>query len=76
MQYSAICSNKELIEQRSGFTYKEFLNQCITSLEQMDEKTILDGLGELLAEHQKRWVKTKLRSETLFLLRLALSNEK
>ena len=33
-------------------------------------------MGELLTEKQKAWVKTKLKSEILFSLRLALENEK
>lgn len=34
---------------------------------------ILSGLGELLDNKQKTWVKSQLRSDTIFLLKLALS---
>lgn len=55
--------------------YKVFLQKCIDDLNNISDKNILSGIGELLDEKQKAWVKTKLRSETIFLLRLALSNE-
>jgi hypothetical protein len=57
--------------------YKEFLKNAIEAVEKkVDERDILSGMGELLTEKQKTWVKTKLKSETLFALRLALEKEK
>ncbi len=37
-----------------------------------DFKHILDGLGDLLNESQKDWVRAKLKDDTLFLLRIML----
>jgi hypothetical protein len=51
------------------------LQKCIDALEKLSNHDILDGIGELLNEKQKAWVKAKLKSETIFLLKLALSNE-
>jgi hypothetical protein len=68
--------NKEIVESRAGMSFKELLQKCIDKLEQMDNKHILDGLGELLTESQKDWARAKLKTETVFLLKLALSNEK
>lgn len=68
--------NRKIVEGRAGVPYKDLLAQCIEMLEKMDNKHILDGLGELLTEPQKDWARTKLKDETLFLLRLAHSNEK
>ncbi|MFA5023500.1 MAG: nucleotidyl transferase AbiEii/AbiGii toxin family protein [Patescibacteria group bacterium] len=68
--------NKKIIETRTGLTYQEFLQKNIKALEEVPERNILSGMGELLDEKQKNWVKTKLKKETLFLLRLALENEK
>lgn len=48
---------------------------CIDSLEQFDNRQILAGLGALLTDKQKAWAKAKLKSETLFLLRVALQHE-
>lgn len=41
----------------------------IEQLEQMKNRYILDGLGELLTEPQKDWAKAKLRKDTIFLLK-------
>lgn len=67
--------NKAIVEQRSGISFKETLVKCITLLEQMDNKQILDGLGELLTDAQKDWARAKLKTETIFLLKLMHSNE-
>jgi hypothetical protein len=45
-------------------------------LEKTTDRNILSGMGELLDEKQKAWVKSKLRTETIFLMKLALDNEK
>ena len=68
--------NKEIIKKRAGISYKMFLEKCITSLENFNDNNILDGLGELITEKQKMWVKEKLKSDTISLLKLMHSNEK
>ena len=68
--------NKEIVESRTGMDLKKFLQQCIDSLERMTDQNILSGMGELLDVKQKDWARTKLRSETIFLLKLKLQNEK
>jgi predicted nucleotidyltransferase component of viral defense system len=67
--------NHEIVEQRSGLPFREALKQCVTVLEQTDNRHILDGLGELLDEPQKDWARAKLKSDTLFFLRMAIENE-
>ena len=62
--------NKEIIESRSGLPYKSVLEDCIAMLEKMDNKHILDGLGELLTESQKDWARAKLKEDTTFLLKV------
>ena len=68
--------NQKIIELRTNKSYTEFLNTCIAELEQMSDRNILSGIGELLDAKQKAWAKTNLRNETIFLLKLALSNQK
>lgn len=68
--------NKKIVEERSNMSFKETLVKCIKMLEEMDNKHILDGLGELLTQSQKDWAREKLKSETIFLLKLILGNEK
>jgi len=68
--------NKQIVEKRTGMTYKEFLQKNIELLEKTTDRNILSGMGELLDEKQKAWVKSKLRTETIFLMKLALESEK
>lgn len=68
--------NKKIVENRMGMSYAEFLKKVIDALEKFNDSAILSGMGELLTEKQKAWVKAKLKSEALFSLRLALDNEK
>lgn len=68
--------NRKIVEERSGISYREALEKCIEMLEKMDNKHILDGLGELLSESQKDSTRVKLKADTIFLLKIMLSNEK
>lgn len=68
--------NKEIVEKRSGKTFKEVLQLSAEQLEEMDNKHILDGLGDFLTEPQKDWARAKLKSETIFLLKARVESEK
>lgn len=64
--------NQELVEQRTNMPFREFLETSLKLLEKIDNKTILSGMGELLTEKQKAWVKSSLKEELLFQIRLYL----
>ena len=68
--------NRKIIEERTGMSYERFLNKCIELVEKLNNTDMLAGMGELLSEKQKNWVRTKLKFETLFSLNLALEKEK
>lgn len=68
--------NKNIVEKRTELSFEKFLQVCINELDKVSNKNILSGIGELLDEKQKAWVKGKLKDETIFLLKLALENEK
>jgi predicted nucleotidyltransferase component of viral defense system len=68
--------NKQLVEDRAKMPFKEVVAKCIESLEKMSNRRILDGLGELLSNPQKDWARAKLRTDTIFLLKLMLEIEK
>ena len=68
--------NKTIVEARSGMSFKDTLVKCVELLEKMDNRHILDGLGELLTEPQKDWARSKLKEETIFLLKIRLESEK
>jgi len=65
--------NEGIIEKRTGMAYKRFLQKCVDSLEKMSNRNILAGMGELLDGKQKAWVKSKLKNETIFLLKLLMN---
>jgi predicted nucleotidyltransferase component of viral defense system len=67
--------NKEIVEKRTGMTYKKFLKLCIKELDDMDNNDILKGLGELVTEREKAWIKSKLKLETIIQLKLRLESE-
>lgn len=68
--------NKKIVEDRMKITYKEFLKKTVKVMEKFNDRDILGGMGELLTEKQKDWARAKLKSETIFFLKLALENEK
>lgn len=67
--------NKKLVEDRAKISFREVLVKCVELLEKMDNRHILDGLGEVLTEPQKDWARVKLRSEATFYLSALLASE-
>lgn len=68
--------NRKLVEDRAEMPFRDVLARCVELLEKMDNRHILDGLGEMLTGPQKDWARVKLRTETIFLLRAWLESEK
>lgn len=68
--------NKEMVEQRSGMSFKKLLQKCTQLLEGMNNRSILTGLGEFLTVSQKDWARSKLRTDTIFLLKARFESEK
>lgn len=66
--------NKEIVQKRSGVSFDVQVQKCISQLEKMKDRNILDGVGELLSSAQKDWAKAKLREETIALLKLRLES--
>lgn len=61
--------NKEIVETRMEMPLVDYMQKCIDHLENMSDRGILNGLGELMDEDMKKFVRTKLRTETISLLR-------
>jgi len=61
--------NKEIVETRMEMSLADYMQKCIDHLESMSDRGILNGLGELMDEDMKKFVRTKLRTEILSLLR-------
>ena len=62
--------NESVIKDRTGMDYTEFLKLMLNKLETDPPRDILSGLGELLDEKQKSWVKNKLKDNLLFELKI------
>jgi hypothetical protein len=62
--------NSFLVETRMKMPLYDYLGQCIRTIEKIPEKNMLHGLGELMDEGTKKFVRTRLKSEVLSLLEL------
>lgn len=62
--------NEEIVQSRTGHPLKQYLKQCIRRLEKTADRSILNGIGELIGEKQKTWTKANLRKDTIFLLKV------
>ena len=60
--------NEKIIEERIGKSLQDYLQDCIEAIENLPDKSLLDGLGELVSSEMKTFVRNKLRSETILLL--------
>lgn len=65
---------KEIVELRTGMDFKKYLRKCIEKVQEVDEKHILQGLGEVLDAKLKNWVKDNLKKDLLFHLNFYLEN--
>ena len=61
--------NKEIVESRMNVRLAEYIQRCIDRLEQVDDKHLLHGTGELMDDEMKKFVRSKLRTEAIGLLK-------
>lgn len=62
--------NKDLLEEKAGMTYPEALEKAQKKVRDTKKTELLAGLGDLLDNKQRVWVREKLQNELLFLLKL------
>ena len=58
-----------MIEELTQKTYSGYMQECIHAMENLPKRSLLYGLGELLEQDMKTFVRNKLRAEILTLLR-------
>ncbi len=59
-----------VVRARTGKAVKEYLSDCITTIESVKDNEILQGLSELLpGDSEKDWARSCLRKDTIFLLK-------
>jgi len=61
--------NRSIVETRMEMPLTDYIQKCIDTLEKMSDKGILNGLGELTDLETKKFVRSKLRTETITLLK-------
>lgn len=61
--------NWDLVEKISGLKKEEYVKRCLKTLGNWPLGHILDGMGELLDNKMKDWVKANLIKDTIFLLK-------
>jgi hypothetical protein len=60
--------NQNIIETRMKMPYISYIGKVIARLEQVNNKGLLAGLGELMDNKMKNFVRNKLLTETIILL--------
>ncbi len=68
--------NKDIVESETGMEFKKYLKKCINTVEKVDEKSILSGLGELIDQKDKNRIKNNLLEDTIFQIKLKLDSLK
>lgn len=61
--------DEKIIQIRNGRTLREQLAKNLSVVEGIKDNELLAGLGELIGEKQKTWVKNNLKKETILLLK-------
>jgi hypothetical protein len=60
--------NKAIVETRMKMPLADYIQNCIDQLQSMTDKGMLNGLGELMDDEMKKFVRTELRKETISFL--------
>jgi predicted nucleotidyltransferase component of viral defense system len=61
--------NRQIVETLTQKPLSDYLQDCIDKLENLPKRSLLFGLGELVADDMKPFVRNKLQQETMFLLK-------
>lgn len=62
--------NQEVLREKSDLDLKQALDKAVKKLTKVPQNRLLEGLGEILDEKQKLFVKEKLKTELVFYLKL------
>lgn len=61
--------NKDMIESRMDMPFAGYIQKCIDRLESLNDKSLLQGIGELMDDEMKKFVRTNLRKDTIGFLK-------
>lgn len=63
----------DIIKIRTNKNVKKYLVDCIAVIEKIKDNQTLHGIGELINEKEKTWIRQNLKAETIFLLKNYIS---
>ena len=63
----------EAVKSIAGLETKKQLMDCLITVEAIKSNEIMIGLGELVDEKEKEWIRNSLKSETVFMLKNYIS---
>jgi predicted nucleotidyltransferase component of viral defense system len=61
--------NRQIVENMTHKPLPEYLQDCIDKMENLPKRSLLYGLGELVADSMKSFVRNKLQQDMVFLLK-------
>jgi predicted nucleotidyltransferase component of viral defense system len=61
--------NKGIVESRMNLPLADYIQKCIEYIEPLNSKVFLQGLGELMDDGMKKFVRTKLKEEIISLFK-------
>ncbi len=61
--------DREVLKAWTEKELKEYLGDCILFIEKIKDNQMLKGIGELVKEEEKKWIKNELKKEVVFLLK-------
>ncbi|MFP4665100.1 MAG: nucleotidyl transferase AbiEii/AbiGii toxin family protein [Bacteroidales bacterium] len=62
--------NVDIVEKRMGISFDKYMEKTILAVENKPGTSLLEGLGELMDEKMKPFVKNKLKDECITLLKM------
>ncbi|MFW6257508.1 MAG: nucleotidyl transferase AbiEii/AbiGii toxin family protein [Prolixibacteraceae bacterium] len=62
--------NKDIVESRMNMEFKQYIDSCILEIEKRPGKSLLNGIGELVDDNLKSFVREQLKEETIQMLKL------
>lgn len=65
-------ANWKLVEEKTKINKNHFIDKCINLLENWPLDNILEGMGELVDNKTKDWIRKSLIKDTIFLLNITL----
>lgn len=66
--------NNDVIKNWTEKDLSEYLLNCIKIIKKVPENKLLQGLGELVDEKQKYWIKNKMKDEVVFNIRVRIDS--